>query len=491
MKFQALILLWVALVLSVAGGEVALETVPWTASCYYRTPGGDLRETPRLPAINAALNGGPISLNGKKYTRGVGGWIGGNMVYRLDGEAERFTARIGIDDSSVPASGSGSPVLPAAEIIVIVNRKIVLQQKIRYGEILPVELDLQGAQLFQVWFRGVHGAPGGFIGIVDAAFDAARPETLAARLRHAAKEYQTSLLTEPDYPPAPAWKRIRIEKVRWREFPDAYRISNGKIELVAVPEFGGRIMSFSFPGGENLLMANRPHCRREMLRQGSSGNFAGGHFMRFQPVHNWLPLDVVLEHAPYSIEFPREGTLLMRSQPSAWFQLRYEYEISLDPAKPECRVIDRIVNLAPYPQELSIWSITRLERDGLVRLALPPVDPRKPTAFDPRDVAPEFRSAPNGMELEFGPVASEGPRIFEICYFPANDQINYGIFRKNAPEFRIRYDVKHALPDNGHYPIHVYTSGFCEVESHGAKQLPGPGESVEYPAVWSLAGLHL
>ncbi|MPM61548.1 hypothetical protein SDC9_108408 [bioreactor metagenome] len=482
MRFQALILFRLALALSSAGGvEVALETVPWTASCYYRTPGGFPEETPRLPTVNSALNGGPISLNGRKYTQGVGGWIGGNMVYRLDGEAERFTARIGIDDSSVPASGSGSPVLPAAEIIVIVNRKIVLQQKIRYGEILPVELDLQGAQLFQVWFRGVHGAPGGFIGIVDAAFDAARPETLVARLRHAAGEFRASLAEKPDYPPAPAWEKVRIEKIRWGEFADAYRISNGKIELVVAPEFGGRIMSFSLPGGKNLLMENRPHCRREMLRQGSSGNFAGGHFMRFRPVHTWLPLDVVLEHAPYSIEFPSEGTVLLRSRPSSWFQLRYEYEITVEPGKRECRVTDRIVNLAPYPQTLSIWSITRLERDGMVRLLLPPVDRRRPAAFELREN--DFNVGETGAEFTFGALGG----VAEFRYFPVNNRIEYRIFRQDAPEFKIRYDGKGAFPDNGHFPLHVYSAGFCEVESHGAKKRLNPGEYAEYAALWEIS----
>ncbi len=44
----------------------------------------------------------------------------------------------------------------------------------------------------------------------------------------------------------------RIEKTSYREWPDAYKLSNGSAEVIVVPAVG-RIMSYSLAGGKNVL----------------------------------------------------------------------------------------------------------------------------------------------------------------------------------------------------------------------------------------------
>jgi len=462
-----------------SAAELPMEMVPWSATCYY----GQGERMPLEPAVNSALLGTPIRINGMVYSRGIGSWIGGSMVYQLNGLAEKFQAMIGIDDSS---SSDDKGQRQAAQMLIIVDRQVVVDKEIHAGELLPVSLDLRKKHLLQIWFRGVRGAPGGFIGIVKASFSTGSPDALMTQLKNAAAEYQKNISACPQYPPAPKWEKLRIEKIAWQEFSNAYRISNGKIELIVVPEFGGRIMAFSAYGKQNYLLRNLPYNRNHQLKQACSGDFAGGHFMRFLPVHSWLPLDVMLDHGPYSIDFPQEGKVIMRSLPSTWFQLRYEYEITVDPLKPECQVIDRIVNTAPYPQTLSIWSITRMPGDVMTHLILPPTDKNRPESFTNKEGLHQYYSTGKNFIFKYGAESSGEKDVSEICYFPLNNEINIQIHQKDRPALHIQYDSRYAFPDNDYFPLHFYIAKFSEVESHGAKKTLSPGESIKFPAVWSV-----
>src|SRR4051794_41907296 len=72
----------------------------------------------------------------------------------------------------------------------------------------------------------------------------------------------------------PVTKPVSIEKTAYQGWPEAYRLSNGRVEVVVVPAVG-RIMRYGPVGGPNLLWENSKLAGRP-ARPGKGGaNFGG------------------------------------------------------------------------------------------------------------------------------------------------------------------------------------------------------------------------
>jgi alpha-galactosidase len=90
---------------------------------------------------NLGIAGGPITINGKSFTRGVGTHASSKMRLELGGKAQRFFAQVGLDDS---AEGRGS-----VEFIVTGDGKVLW----RSGRIAgrqpakAVDLDVTGVRI--------------------------------------------------------------------------------------------------------------------------------------------------------------------------------------------------------------------------------------------------------------------------------------------------------------------------------------------------------
>src|SRR5258706_6776416 len=47
--------------------------------------------------------------------------------------------------------------------------------------------------------------------------------------------------------------QVKVEKVNYKGWPNSYRVSNGRVELVVTGDVGPRIIRFAFVGGQNLF----------------------------------------------------------------------------------------------------------------------------------------------------------------------------------------------------------------------------------------------
>lgn len=65
---------------------------------------------------------------------------------------------------------------------------------------------------------------------------------------------------------------VKVERIAYRGFTDAVRISNGAVEAVVVPSIGGRLMRFAMIGGDNVLWEN-PTV--PISQAGQTGNWGG------------------------------------------------------------------------------------------------------------------------------------------------------------------------------------------------------------------------
>ena len=457
-----------------SGTEIGLETLPWTDAAWSWSPDGAT-----LPKINTNLSGkGKISIGGEQFDRGICGHTGFSIVYLLDRTADSFSAMIGIDDERYPVDlETGADV----RFVIMVDRKVIFQRYMRLGENpLPVHVDLRGKT--QLELRGEYGKEGFPLQRVawgNPVIRTSSPEKLRSVLEDNRKKHISNLKRVPIYPSAPDWKQIRIAKVEWNGFQNAYHIENGDIAFLIVPECGGRIMEFGPIGKDSLLKSSLPLPANRIIR-GRSGDSAGGHFMRVQPPTGFHPNDPLVQHGPFHIEFPMEGEIRMTSSESALFQLVYEYRIRVRPESDELEITNILINKAPYNRLLGIWSITRLESSVLKRIHLSSDNGVRKVSGESDFV--KISETRNGIDLQVDIQPRMPQKSFEVRFWPIKTEL--AVESKKGDHLWIRYEgADHTL--EGESPIHLYfCNKFSEMESHGPTQLLKPGERISLIEKW-------
>jgi alpha-galactosidase len=93
------------------------------------------------PKINRGINGDALSIGGKQFTSGVGTHANSKLRVNLDGNAKRFTAQVGINDSAKP---NGS-----VEFIVVGDGKALWHSGVmKAGQpAKPVDVNLAGVKV--------------------------------------------------------------------------------------------------------------------------------------------------------------------------------------------------------------------------------------------------------------------------------------------------------------------------------------------------------
>ena len=346
-----------------------------------------------------------------------------------------------------------------------------------------MEVDLRGVG--QLELRGEYGR--GFrlqrVAWGNPVFRTRTADALRSALERNRKKHEKILAFVPQYPDAPEWKTCRIRKVAWNGFANAYRIEGKEFEALLVPEYGGRILEFRRKDGENLLKTTVYPGAARLLR-GRTPDRSGGHFMRCHPSPAFYPNDPILKHAPYTISFPADGEIVMRSSESTLFRIIYEYRLRI--REDGFELENRIINRAPLRRPLGIWSITRLEPPRLKQILLPPERNTPPgkLRFEQRGSLLELRKSPEGIALFF---SGEAQKRNAMAQFQAwNDPPEIRTEGRNGGWMTIRYErPKEEL--NGEYPIHIFVnSELTEEESHSPVRLLNPGESITLTERWSV-----
>lgn len=359
---------FVLLALGVAGGcllsaeEVSLTELPATASRAFWTWNGTA-----LPFSNRNLSGGTIRIGKIRYPHGICGHTPFSNIYVLNGTACSFSAEIGVEMTDHP----GDPVrpgdpLPQVTFQFFADFKEIFRKRCTLGDSpFPVRLDLTGICHFEIRAKASGGRTSHRCrtAIGNPVFHTVDPQRMKQVLRK-----QADWRIEPEsYPAAPEWKNIAIEKILYGNYSGAYRIRTTSYELVIVPECGGRALWLSRLNGENLFAPELPCRRRKMLIWGGFPDCASGHFLRLLPQELLLPDDPVLETAPYSVSFPENGVIVMRSQRSRVHGIRVEYHYRILPDAVE--VTGLIRNESPFPRPLGVWCLTRVDTRKLCRLS--------------------------------------------------------------------------------------------------------------------------
>ena len=459
-----------------AAEEVGLDTVPWTDAAYSWTPEGM-----RLPRINRNLSGkGEIRIGRKNYSRGICGHTGFSIVYRLDRTADSFHAKIGVDEERLPKERDEET---SVRFVVLADHRIVLDRTLELGAAAEeVNLDLRNVH--QLELRGEYGR--GFrlqrVAWAEPVFRTRTPEKLRETLKRNRLEHERKTAFVPEYPTPPRGSVCRIRKVRWNGFDNAYRVRWSTFEALLIPEYGGRIMEFRNTHRMNLLKTTVFPGPERLLR-GKTPDRSGGHFMRIHPSPAFYPNDPLLKHAPYSIAFPAEGEIVMRSPESTLFRVVCEYRLRFEPDG--LLVENRVINQAPFRRELGIWSITRLETSALARLILPPErkEPPMRLQLEQRGGLLRLIRHPERLELALSSGGTKGVPFAQLrCWCDPAEIRTEG---RKGSRMHIRYQTP-AKDLNGEFPVHIFINpALTEEESHSPTLPRNPGEVLSFREHWS------
>jgi hypothetical protein len=159
-----------------------------------------------------------------------------------------------------------------------------------------------------------------------------------------------------------------LERISYRGWKNAYRISNAVVELVLLADVGPRIVSYKFVGGENILHEVPEHAG---LTGGTDFRLYGGHRL-------WISPEVERTYFPDNspVEVSEEQNLVRFSaSPESvppGSNLQKELEIQLGQSGSQVTINHRVTNRDSRPTELAPWAPTMMKAGGRAILPLQP-----------------------------------------------------------------------------------------------------------------------
>ena len=282
-----------------------------------------------------------------------------------------------------------------------------------------------------------------------------------------------------------------LDRISYQGWENAYRISNGTVELVVLADVGPRVISYSFVGGENIF---HEVAEQAGLTGGKDFRLYGGHRLWVWPEvqRTYFPDNsaVAVCHDNNVVRFtaPLEGV-------SPGSNLQKELEIQLNEVGSRVTVSHRITNRDTQPTELAPWAPTMMKAGGRAILPLPPRAAMDKDHF--QSVGPltlwsftDFADARWRLGTEFVQLRQQSNSTgrFQEQMTGVFNPAGWGAYVLNGTVF-----VKRALATPGaQYPdfgcnFEVFTNPeFLELESLGPKVQLGPGESTMHTEIWSL-----
>lgn len=282
-----------------------------------------------------------------------------------------------------------------------------------------------------------------------------------------------------------------LERIRYRGWNNAYRLSNGTVEVIVLADVGPRIISYGFVGGENQLYEVEGDIGQV---RGSDFRLYGGHRLWVSPeiertyFPDNVPVTVCDQGGRVRFTAPVESSLPGTS-------LQKELEVELDSGGSGVSVTHRITNHNHRPTELAPWAPTMLRPAGTAILPLPAKAPMDRDHYhsvsvlamwsftdlaDPRWVLGTENIQLKQLSQPTGQFKEQMSGIYNPAGWGAYHR-NGNLFVKRAPVILgARY------PDFG-CNFEVFTNPeFLELETLGPLQQLHPGETVAHKESWRL-----
>jgi hypothetical protein len=282
-----------------------------------------------------------------------------------------------------------------------------------------------------------------------------------------------------------------LEKLSYHGWNNAWRLSNGTVELIVLADVGPRILHYGFCGQGNMLYESTS----------DAGQTGGGVFRLYGGHRLWVWPEVARTYYPDNRlvtvssgdGFVRFTAPIEDCVPGT--NLQKQFEVELDADGTHVRIVHTITNRSAIPTVLSIWCPTMMRPGGRAILPLPPraamdsehfqsVGPMALWSFtdlaDPRwSFGTEFIQLSQDRKPQ-GRFSDQMTGIFN----PAG----WGAYYSDGAMF-----IKRATPlQNASYPdfgcnFEIFTNPeFLELETLSPVMHLEPSQSANYTETWAL-----
>lgn len=151
---------------------------------------------------------------------------------------------------------------------------------------------------------------------------------------------------------------VTVEKVDYKGWTGSYKISNGTVEVIVVPQVG-RVMSYGYSGEKNVLWQNDAllgktfHASRDPYR-----NY-GGDKLWIAPRTLWQwPPDMAFDGSPWTAK-PLPNGVEIESAVGSPVQVQLRRQITLGDFRTEVTFLNSLFNRAER-KEVGLWQATQI-----------------------------------------------------------------------------------------------------------------------------------
>lgn len=160
---------------------------------------------------------------------------------------------------------------------------------------------------------------------------------------------------------------IEIQHIKYGDYGDCLKVTNGVFEFVATLEIGPRIIRFGKVDGENVFCDNNPfgHKSEEFFKYYGNDkgcwNVYGGHRLWASPekaIRTAYP-----DNSPVEYEIIENGVVLIQKP-----QLENNIQIKMIATMSNDGIVTVehfITNIGPWPVNLAVWPISAMKVGGL------------------------------------------------------------------------------------------------------------------------------
>lgn len=287
---------------------------------------------------------------------------------------------------------------------------------------------------------------------------------------------------------------VTVEKIDFRGWKDAWKISNESCEVIVVPAVA-RIISFSLKGKESVLWIEPGNAGKTAKDDKQWHNFGGDKIWPAQQDQWGWPPPYHFDCAPNTAD-AIPGGVRLTTPVSPVFGAQGMREIVLDEKKPLLRIHQEMTRTGDQAKELTLWSVTQVRK-------------------------PEYAMLPLGQEVEnksggkerYKPLGALNHALFRahktVLSISNDDEPGQKVGVKPDEAFRdgwvaavfpgLMLVESHALVQDAKYPdggMHgeIYTAPkavqhYVEIELLGPMTAPKKGEKFKHDLVWQLVTL--
>ncbi len=281
---------------------------------------------------------------------------------------------------------------------------------------------------------------------------------------------------------------VTVSKVDYNGWQGAYKMTNGTVELVFVPQIG-RVMRYGYVGGANVLWNNTELSGKTTDLKSNPKDWLnyGGDKLWVSPQSVWgWPPDPALDSGVQRVRISPDNHLLTTGMQSKVYGVQYQREIILAESGTGVTFKNTLTNSSTAPVEWGIWEVTQVNDPKELNLPLYKGGKFPMGYYNFKDADP----APGYMKLGnyFATVTRSATKSSKIG---SDSPLGFILADVQGVNFRVRAKriASTTYPDEG-CSLELYTNPdplkYAELELMAPVEKIAPGKQTHFETKWSL-----